>query len=402
MRLIDFKSLVGNASTKNIVTKCILDGGLPKIIACVGESGTGKSSMAEIIALRLTCESPNREEPCCTCNSCIEGIKLIREGYKARRIKKINMTSISNSQDIKEMIKEIFKRETSESMVFILEEVHSLSTQNQTAILEELDRMPNNVTTIFCTTRFNNLLEELKNRIKLILRFKTLSTRECKLLISNFCLLNKIKISEHLENVIIRNSKNVPRRIINSLELIQSNHSLTEKELLDYFEDLNTDDLRMLLKSFTNISDGLKLLNEILERVSPFDFIKYLKSYLIDLTYLSKDLSFKETNLSSSDKQFATFVGFSNLMKLYNKLNKLQINLTKSDVEYLIIELLLYLRKELKESKPEEPIEIVSPQESFNRGVEVNTEMKKSQKFNMLNEDILRSTINASICKGKD
>ena len=158
----------------------------------------------------------------------------------------------------------------------------------------------------------------------------------------------------------------------------------------------------MLLKSFTNISDGLKLLNEILERVSPFDFIKYLKSYLIDLTYLSKDLSFKETNLSSSDKQFATFVGFSNLMKLYNKLNKLQINLTKSDVEYLVIELLLYLRKELKESKPEEPIEIVSPQESFNRGVEVNTEMKKSQKFNMLNEDILRSTINASIRKGKD
>ena len=312
------------------------------------------------------------------------------------------MTSISNSQDIKGMIKEVFKRETSESMVFILEEVHSLSTQNQTAILEELDRMPNNVTTIFCTTRFNNLLEELKNRIKLILRFKTLSTRECKLLISNFCSINKIKISEHLENVIIRNSKNVPRRIINSLELIQSNHSLTEKELLDYFEDLNTDDLRMLLKSFTNISDGLKLLNEILERVSPFDFIKYLKSYLIDLTYLSKDLSFKETNLSSSDKQFATFVGFSNLMKLYNKLNKLQINLTKSDVEYLIIELLLYLRKELKESKPEEPIEIVSPQESFNKGVEVNTEMKKSQKFNMLNEDILRSTINASIRKGKD
>ena len=232
------------------------------------------------------------------------------------------------------------------------------------------------------------LLEELKNRIKLILRSKTLSTRECNLLLSNFCSINKIKISEHLENVIIRNSKNVPRRIINSLELIQSNHSLTEKELLDYFEDL--------------ISDGLKLLNEILERVSPFDFIKYLKSYLIDLTYLSKDLSFKETNLSSSDKQFATFVGFSNLMKLYNKLNKLQINLTKSDVEYLVIELLLYLRKELKESKPEEPIEIVSPQESFNKGVEVNTEMKKSQKFNMLNEDILRSTINASIRKGKD
>lgn len=402
MRLINFKSLVGNASTKNIVTKCLLDGGLPRIIACVGESGTGKSSMAEIIALRLTCESPNKEEPCCTCNSCIEGIKLIREGHKARRIKKINMTSISNSQDIKEMIKEIFKRETSESMVFILEEVHSLSTQNQTAILEELDRIPNNVTTIFCTTRFNNLLEELKNRIKLILRFKPLTTRECKLLISNFCLNNRIKVSEHLENVIIRNSRNVPRRIVNSLELMQSNRSLTEKELLDYFEDLSTDDLRMLLKSFTNISDGLKLLDEILEKVSPTDFIKHLKSYLIDLTYLSKDLSFKETNLSTNDKQFATFVGFSNLMKLYNKLNKLQVNLAKPDIEYLVIEMLLFLRKELKESKPKEPIEIISPQESFDKGVSVNNELKKSQKFNMLNEDILRSTLNASVRKRED
>ena len=60
------------------------------------------------------------------------------------------------------------------------------------------------------------------------------------------------------------------------------------------------------------------------------------------------------------------------------------------------------LRKELKESKTKEPIEIISPQESFDKGVSVNNELKKSQKFNMLNEDILRSTLNASVRKRED
>ena len=121
-----------------VIQQSLINGTFPHISLFSGISGTGKSTCAEIAGLYLTCDSPVDGEPCCTCLTCKNNIKALQTTGRSNRLVKFNAGTLSSRSDIQELIREIFVLQSStDNLVYVIEEVHTLTDVQQTALLEE-------------------------------------------------------------------------------------------------------------------------------------------------------------------------------------------------------------------------------------------------------------------------
>lgn len=388
MRLTKFNSLVGNTTTKNIIMKSLESNGFPQASLNSGPSGSGKSNCAEITALRLTCENPIGCEPCGSCHSCVNGINAIKTGKSSRKIRKINLAHIQDNEDIRKLIQEVFKIDNGgETTVRIFEEAHSLSALHQTALLEELDRVPEDVYVILCTTKPNSLLRELRNRL-VEFKFNNLTPMQSRLLIDKQCEVLELNIKENTKNVIRTHSKGVPREIIKSLSFIKNNRSISEKEFNEYFGEADSETIRLMLKSYSDIGESVRLMDSLLEKMSVLELIDRLKEYLMDCAFLSKDISYKETLLKPDDKRFSKTLGFKNILKIYNQVDLLRRDSELCDLQYCLIKCCGIVNNAIKESMLSQGFddsELMRPKNSISKDIESKKErsetLKESSKF---------------------
>jgi DNA polymerase-3 subunit gamma/tau len=114
----------------------------------VGSRGTGKTSMAKILAACLNCEQGPGVEPCGVCESCVS----IAE---ARSLDVIEMDAASNNsvEDIRDLRESVaFAPLSGRSKVYILDEAHMLSTAAWNAFLKTLEEPPANTVFVLATT----------------------------------------------------------------------------------------------------------------------------------------------------------------------------------------------------------------------------------------------------------
>jgi DNA polymerase-3 subunit gamma/tau len=118
-----------------------------------GTRGTGKTTVAKILARAVNCEHPRDGSPCNECPSC----RAIRDGISTNVIE-IDAASNNGVDNIREIREEVAYRPTQgKYKVYIIDEVHMLSTGAFNALLKTLEEPPEYVIFILATTEVNKI-----------------------------------------------------------------------------------------------------------------------------------------------------------------------------------------------------------------------------------------------------
>ena len=125
-----------------------------------GTRGTGKTSLARILAKAVNCQNPIDGNPCLECETC----KAIAAGTS---LNMIEMDAASNSgvDSIRELIREVDYRPTiGKYKIYIIDEAHNLSSEAFNALLKTLEEPPEHVIFVLATTEVHKILVTIMSR----------------------------------------------------------------------------------------------------------------------------------------------------------------------------------------------------------------------------------------------
>lgn len=156
----DFNDVVGQDHIVKTLTNQIMASRVTHAYLFCGTRGTGKTSTAKIFAQAINCEEPSDGNPCHECPSC----KDIEES-NSMNIIEIDAASNNGVDNIREIREEVKYTPTVGSYkVYIIDEVHMLSTGAFNALLKTLEEPPKHVIFILATTEPHKILATILSR----------------------------------------------------------------------------------------------------------------------------------------------------------------------------------------------------------------------------------------------
>ena len=156
-----FEELIGQDTIAKTLKNSILRGKLAHAYLFCGPRGVGKTSTARIFAKTINCAHPNEQmEPCGACESCIS----FQEG-RSYCIHELDAASNNGVEDIKALMDQVqIPPQVGKYSVYIIDEVHMLSTQAFNAFLKTLEEPPAHAIFILATTEKHKILPTILSR----------------------------------------------------------------------------------------------------------------------------------------------------------------------------------------------------------------------------------------------
>ncbi|RMH81884.1 MAG: DNA polymerase III subunit gamma/tau, partial [Actinomyces sp.] len=125
-----------------------------------GPRGTGKTTTARVLAKALNCENRGDDgEPCCVCESCV----AIEEG-RSFDLHELDAASNNRVENMRELLQRVNLGTPGRAKVYLLDEVHMLTSGAENALLKTLEEPPAHVTWVLATTEPHKVVETIRSR----------------------------------------------------------------------------------------------------------------------------------------------------------------------------------------------------------------------------------------------
>ena len=206
-RPASFEALLGQDTIARTLRNSIQRGQLAHAYLFCGPRGVGKTTTARIFAKMINCSNPGADmEPCGECESCLS----FAEG-RSYCIHELDAASNNGVEDIKGLIDQVrIPPQVGRYSVFIIDEVHMLSTQAFNAFLKTLEEPPAHAIFILATTEKHKILPTILSRSQTY-DFNRISIEDMVLNLKGIAAKENINIDEESLHLIARKADGAMR-----------------------------------------------------------------------------------------------------------------------------------------------------------------------------------------------
>jgi len=249
-----FKDVIGQQAVVRQLHQEITEGRVGHGYLFCGPRGTGKTSMARIFAKALNCVKGPTTEPCGTCSHCQE----IAGGTHLDVIE-VDAATYTKVDSTRELLEGLSRAPFSARYkVYIIDEVHMLSTHSFNALLKSLEEPPSHVVFVLATTNPEKIPETVLSRCRRC-TFERIATTDVTRSLSQ--ILDKEKVRVNAEE---------RQAVLGAIALASDGGLRDAQVLLDQLISLTTDELRLeTVRSLLGVVEGdlfLRLLTALVDR----------------------------------------------------------------------------------------------------------------------------------------
>ena len=286
-----FDSVVGQRALTTTLKNAIATGKLAHAYLFCGPRGVGKTTCARIFAKTINCLSPTADgEACNECESC----KAFNE-QRSYNIHELDAASNNSVDDIRQLVEQVrIPPQIGKYKVYIIDEVHMLSTSAFNAFLKTLEEPPRHAIFILATTEKHKILPTILSRCQ-IYDFNRISVEDTVAHLAYVASKEGVAAEPEALNVIAMKADGGMRDALSIFDQVVSftGGNITYQNAIDNLNVLDYEYYFRLTDLFleNKVPDALLLFNEVLGK--GFDgnhFITGLSSHLRDLL-VSKDAS---------------------------------------------------------------------------------------------------------------
>jgi DNA polymerase-3 subunit gamma/tau len=299
-----FTSVVGQKSITTTLKNAIKNSHMAHAYLFCGPRGVGKTTCARIFAKTINCQNLTSEtEPCNECESCVSF-----DNDRSYNIHELDAASNNTVDDIRNLIEQVrIPPQLGKYSVYIIDEVHMLSTSAFNAFLKTLEEPPEHAIFILATTEKHKILPTILSRCQ-IFNFSRITVEDSAEYLMSVAENEKIKADPEALNIISQKADGAMRDALSIFDQIVSfsGNEITYEKTIANLNILDYDYFFKLTDAFLNedIPTALNLFDEILNK--GFDgqfFLSGLSSHFRDLLVAQDDSTTKLLEVGANIKE---------------------------------------------------------------------------------------------------
>jgi DNA polymerase-3 subunit gamma/tau len=296
-----FKDMVGQEYTIQMLSNGVESGKIGQVILMAGLKGSGKTTAARVVAKGINCIKGRTSSPCGVCQYCVDSLLIIE-------IDGAQNNGVNEARSIQESLR--YMTHDNKTKVYIIDEVHMLTTEAFNALLKTLEEPPEHVMFILATTEPHKLPGTILSRVQ---QYNFIKIPIDKIVNRLKDILSLEGFSQYTEDSIMLIAEQADGSLRDALKILEQclllNEKLTSENVYHVIGTLDSSTYLLLLKTISNndFPSALSLIDKISDSgIQPDSFYKNFLQVITNVLrkkfYLAKDKEIlSQINLNLDD-----------------------------------------------------------------------------------------------------